>query len=490
MLSEFKTISNSGVLQLNELPVLSQDAFRSAMIEAVNVKKFRVSAFFILEKAEQKLLTAILLSPAESLLYCGAQEVKDDTFLSLTPVVPALEHFEREILEVNRITPVGHPCPKPIRSADAEYYTMQGQAVHEVAVGPIHAGVIEPGHFRFQCMGEKVYSLEIFLGYQSRGVETLLRGEVSAKTLSLVETAAGDTSSCAADNFCRTLEALSNITVPERAQILRAIANELERVANHTGDLGALAGDVAFLPTASFCGRIRGDYLNLTAALCGNRFGRNFVRPGGVRYDADAADIDAIKAKLAVVNKELKHAVNLLFATPSAVERFESTGTVTLENARTIGLVGVAARACGMEMDCRREVPYGAYRKYPAAAVPCGNGDVLSRAKVRYDEIKASLTLIDELLDALAAATEPAAVPLQKLTLAPEAISVSVAEAWRGELVHVVVTGKNGEISQCKIVDPSFHNWFGLALALRGEEISNFPICNKSFNLSYCGHDL
>jgi Ni,Fe-hydrogenase III large subunit len=201
--------------------------------------------------------------------------------------------FEREVWEQHGIAPEGHPWLKPVRQqngdrpATGEFFQIEGREVHEVAVGPVHAGIIEPGHFRFQCNGEEVLHLEIALGYQHRGVETALVNGPNRATLIQMETVAGDTTIGHATAYAMTLEALAGTEAPLRAQWLRAIALELERLANHVGDLGALANDVAFLPTSAACGKIRGDFLNLTAMICGNRFGRGLVRHGGCRLDLE-----------------------------------------------------------------------------------------------------------------------------------------------------------------------------------------------------------
>ena len=485
-MKNFLELKNGSAVKLDSLAVLPFAEFRQTLIDSVGSEKIRIAAFFPLKRGEEQLLCAILIDSAHHCLRCAAAAVGNE-FASLTPDAPAFHWFERELFERWGMIPQGHPWLKPIRKADGEYFTMKGDAVNEVAVGPVHAGVIEPGHFRFQCMGERVYSLEISLGYQSRGVEKLLEGEYSSRTLPLFESTAGDTAAAAATGASTLIEALTGTEVPLRAQQIRAILIELERVANHTGDLGALAGDVAYLPTASFCGRIRGEYLNMTAEICGNRFGRNCIIPGGVRYDIEPERCEKLLKWLHRVNPELRHALDLMFDSPTVLDRFENTGTVSLDTARAIGLVGSAARASGLDMDLRQELPSGFYREEAPAQAPCGKGDVLSRAKVRYNEIFASLEFIEKTLKSLAQGSVSEAVTAP---LAPESMAVSLTEAWRGELCQIIITGKEGEIAKARIVDPSFHNWFGLAMALRNEEISNFPICNKSFNLSYCGHDL
>ena len=257
-------------------------------------------------------------------------------------------------------------------------------------------------------------------------------------------------------------------------------------MANHIGDLGAMAGDAGFLPTANYCGRIRGDVLNMTAVLCGNRFGRGLVRPGGVSWDLDAELIEDLLTRLAAVQKDVTGAVTLMLDTPSVLARLESTGTVSADTARRIGMVGVAARACGLSQDVRLEFPYGLYRLTQLPVVTWHTGDCFGRAYVRWLEIQASMDFVRHCLRELPAGGIGRDLPALKAN----ALAVSLVEGWRGEICHVAATDQAGRFDFYKVVDPSFHNWFGVALALRHQEISDFPLCNKSFNLSYCGHDL
>jgi Ni,Fe-hydrogenase III large subunit len=236
----------------------------------------------------------------------------------------------------------------------------------------------------------------------------------------------------------------------------------------------------------SYCGRIRGDVLNLTAMLCGNRFSRGLIQPGGVAFDVDAATVQELHRRLQAVAKDARVAIELLWSSPSVMARFEGTGVVSRAWCDQIGLVGVAARACGVARDVRRDFPAGIYRFVHIPESTYRTGDVFARAYVRWLEIQRSLTFVGEQLASLPAGS----IRQTPKPLRPEHGVVSLAEGWRGEICHVAATDAEGRFAVYKVVDPSFHNWFGLALSLRNQQISDFPLCNKSFNLSYCGHDL
>ena len=345
--------------------------------------------------------------------------------------MPQAHWFEREIAEQWGVRPEGHPWLKPIRfhksyrgsgtgirpwtlqfcdeietgemlnSGVTNFFSMDGDEIHEVAVGPVHAGIIEPGHFRFQCHGEYVFHLEISLGYQHRGVERALTGGPDKRTIPYMETLAGDTTIGHALAYCEAVEALAGCKVPARAQVLRAIALELERLANHTGDLGALANDIGYLPTASYCGRIRGDFLNLTALICGNRFGRGLLRPGGVLFDLDEARQKQLEERLTQARKDVTSAVELLWNCSSVRARFENAGPVPRETAQELGLVGVVARASGIEHDVRIQFPSGIYRFAQIPVSSYHSGSVFARAYVRWMEIQRSIAFIFDQFNAL-----------------------------------------------------------------------------------------
>ena len=448
-------VRNGDMVALAEIPNLGLDDFREQVLQVCE-NNGRIAALFGQPAgADSVRLFAVLANDADGQLTLCSTEVADH-YPALTPACAQAHWFEREIAEQWGVCPEGHPWLKPVRfhhsyrkghdtwnrAADTpitpgvmDFFKMTGEEVHEVAVGPVHAGIIEPGHFRFQCHGEKVYHLEISLGYQHRGVERALVGGPNKRTIPYLET---------------------------------------------------LAGDVGYLPTASFCGRIRGDFLNLTALICGNRFGRGLVRPGGVLFELDPARQTQLEERLEQARQDVTNAVNLLWDAPSVRSRFENAGPIPRDTALDLGLVGVVARASGIERDVRAQFPSGLYRFAQIPVSSYHTGNVFARAYVRWMEIQRSLAFVFDQLQAL----PDGPVRAETGPLAANRAVVSLVEGWRGEICHVALTDAAGKFAHYKIVDPSFYNWMGLAMALRDQQISDFPLCNKSFNLSYCGHDL
>ncbi len=499
----FIEISNGEAVARDKIPHLPFETFRQEALKIVTTGG-KVVQFFAYPEGEDLKLLAVLRT--DKLLLAGTDAPQ--TFPALSAQAEPFHMFEREIAEQYGILPENHPWLKMVRyhpnyrgltdifgndyaediPGRYDYYSVAGEEIHEVAVGPVHAGVIEPGHFRFNCIGERVLNLEIQLGYQHRGIEPLMLTAAAKRLPILAESIAGDTTVGHSLCLAQAVEALSGTSPDKGARIIRTIDLELERLQNHIGDLGALSGDVAFLPPANYCGRMRGDFLNMALLLCGNRFSKGLIRPGGVRFNMDDEVRKILKSRILEIQPQVKHTIDLLFSTSSVRSRFEGCGAVSTADAEHLGLVGPAGRACGLPYDARRVFPTEHYGQLeiPENAEP--TGDVYARAKLRADETLQSIELILSLLDDPVETT--CVSPAAEMNLAASACVVTVNEAWRGEVSHCILTDEAGRIQRYKVKDPSFHNWNGLSLSLRDTGISDFPLNNKSYNLSYCGFDL
>lgn len=493
-------LRNRRAIALDAVPVEPVARFSDRIAEAVRAG-WRIVSLFGMPDGGRTRLIAILADDTNGALAAVSARV-GERYPSLTPQCAPANRFEREIAEQCGVIPDGHPWLKPLRrhppdhaaarsdqAADREaypFFRVAGDEVHEVAVGPVHAGIIEPGHFRFQAHGETVLFLEVMLGYQHRGVERLLETVDPARGVLVAESIAGDTVIGHAGACCGAWEALARARKTPRAQTIRGIALELERLANHIGDLGAMAGDVAYAPAAAALGRLRGECLNLLMTLSGNRYGRGLVRPGGVAFDIPPAMASEMRDRLERLARDVEPELDLMFGTASVQSRFEGVGVVPRDACVEDGLVGPVARACEVARDVRHDHPYGIFRFAHIPVATAWAGDVLARALVRRLEIQRSLAFAIEQLRALPRGEARVTVG----ALRPDELAVAMVEGWRGEIVHVVVTDASGAIRRHKVTDPSFHNWAALARALPGNEISDFPLCNKSFNLSYAGHDL
>ncbi|HEY8175282.1 MAG TPA: hypothetical protein VIF32_06310 [Gemmatimonadaceae bacterium] len=499
----FARLGNRRTVRLADVPTLAIDAFRDAISVAVADGWRIVSLFGAPEDSTTLRLMAVIADDERGQLGASSAIV-GERYPAIAIACAQASAFEREIAEQCGVVPEGHARLKPLRRHppdhrpagwqaaaafrrdDYSFDRFEGDEVHEVGVGPVHAGIIEPGHFRFHAHGEEILLLEIMLGYQHRGVERLLETTETTRSVLVAESIAGDSVIAHASAYCGAFEALARCHKTARAQAIRGIALELERLANHVGDLGALANDVAYQPASAFFGRLRGECLNMLMTLSGNRYGRGLVRPGGVTFDVPPEMARELDGRARTLERELRPVAELFFGAPSVQSRLEGVGVVPRAACVTHGFVGPVARACEVHRDVRHDHPYGVFRYAQIPVATAWAGDVYARALIRWVEIRRSLEFVREQLGALPAGNARTQVG----SLAPSELVVAMEEGWRGEVVHAVLTDTSGKILRYKVTDPSFRNWAALALAMPGNQISDFPLCNKSFNLSYAGHDL
>ncbi|MET7768806.1 NADH-quinone oxidoreductase subunit C [Nocardia sp. NPDC005366] len=411
--------------------------------------------------------------------------------------------FEREMADLYGIRLIGHPRPRrlvrhahwpqdwhPMRadagdmpdfggSGELRFLTVAGTGVYEIPVGPVHAGLIEPGHFRFSVVGETIVRLKARLWYVHRGIERLFHGRPAAGAVELAERISGDTSAAHALAHSLAVEEACGIGLPDEVHRMRAMLVELERLYNHAADLGALANDVGFGLANSHAQRIREQLLRTNAAVTGHRLLRGAIRPGGVVLRAlpDPRQLDAIAADLAEI-------AQLTLGNAGIYDRFAGTGVLAADDARALGCLGYPARASGVATDARVEHPTV---ELPVTEVGATGGDVLARYLVRRDEFAASTALVVGLVENH---TGPLRFSEDRTNVHRAGSGVGIVEGWRGTIVHRVELGDDGRITRAKIVDPSWFNWPALPVAMADTIVPDFPLVNKSFDLSYAGNDL
>ena len=452
----------------------------------------RLIGFFGKQEFDNVRLFIVLADDKVGKLYITSTLFEKDVkqYESFTSIYPQFHIFEREFYEEFGIEPLNHPWLKPLRKNQNVYpfFEMRGDEVHQVAVGPIHAGVIEPGHFRFMCHGEKVYDLEIMLGYQHKGVEKCFLNQQRFNNR-LAESICGDSVISYNMAYSQLMETLTETKISKKAELIRRIALEMERIAIHIGDMGAIAGDIAYQMGASIFGVTRTLVINTMLEISGSRFGRGLIDVGGVNFDIDRKLSEKIINVLNEVATTVDRTTNVMLKSPTVISRLERTGVVSTETAKALGAVGMAARASGIDLDSRFDMNDSFYTSLDVVKPFKAYGDVHSRFKLRYKEIKQSMKIIKAFLKKLIDESGEIKVNA-KYELQPNSFVISIVEGWRGEVVHTAITGANSELLRYKIKDPSFNNWYMLAMAVRNNGISDFPLCNKSFNLSYCGNDL
>ena len=498
------TDNRASAVALKDIPEVDYAAIYNDLKERLGDERYHIAHYFATPEAARLKFYIILLDDQEQrvMLSSFAMEYYDEVALpSLSALHPALHIFEREIAELYNVEFDSMPWNKPLRFPfnrrnrnstmdNYPFYTIEGDSLHEVNVGPIHAGIIEPGAFRFICNGENVLHLEIALGYQHRGVENeFISTDNRLRQTLLAEGIAGDSAVSHATAYAATIEKLCGKMADTNLWIERTVALELERMAMHIADTGALSMDVAYQLGQVASEALRTMTINTTQAWCGNRFGKGLIRPCGSNKPLTAEKVAMIRENVSEIRRRYNEVREDIKSSPTLLARFEECGIVPKAEMQRIGGVGMAARASGVQRDIRSSHPYAAYgSQIEHESITKRQGDVMSRLMMRCSEVLQSADYIEQLL-ASYTPTEIAR-PDYEAALAPESLAFSLVEGWRGEICHIAITNAEGKISTYKIKDPSLHNWLALAIAVRGEGISDFPICNKSFNLSYCGHDL
>jgi Ni,Fe-hydrogenase III large subunit/Ni,Fe-hydrogenase III component G len=433
------------------------------------------------------------------------------TFPSLTTRWYLASRFEREIHDLFGLVPAGHPDLRRLplhqfwpanyhpllkdATVHRDFYDegeaypfrhVEGEGLYEITVGPVHAGIIEPGHFRFSVEGETIINLESRMYFVHKGIEKLFESATRVQGVKLAERISGDSSVAHTLAFCQAVEALAGVIIPPRAAYLRVVLLELERLYNHIADVGAICTDTGFAFANVHALRLREDLLRLNARLVGHRLLRDSLVPGGVTRDFGAEQIADARGSVARIIADFDQVVDIAISNGFVLDRLHGTGRLSQQTAREMQVVGVPARASGIDEDARRDHPFAAYAQLPPRVIVYSEGDVWARLMVRVEEAREAARLIETALEA---------PPSGSLAVSFDALpdgegAFGLVEGWRGPIWHWVVGGNNNTLRRVKIKDPSFANWPALNYAILKNIVPDFPLVNKSFNLSYAGNDL
>src|SRR5437867_10683263 len=430
--------------------------------------------------------------------------------ISLTNAIPAVNWQEREIQDLFGIRLRGHPNPRrcalhddwpevhplrkdfdlrtklpPFTGARHRFREVEGEGVFLVPVGPVHAGIIEPGHFVFSVAGEPVLYLQLRMFYVHKGIEKLFESLPIPHCVPLAESISGDSSFAHATAFCHAIERAAEVEAPPRARALRTLCLELERLYNHAADIGAICTDVAFVTAHMHAMRLKEAVLRVNELLTGNRLLRGMPCLGGVRFDFEDDQMRAVAKFVDDFEKEFKDLVELIRSHSGTRDRLETTGVLKPEVTRDLGIVGIAGRASGFDHDLRRDFPHAFYDQVQFTVPVFSEGDVQRRMVVRREELFQSFGIIRQVVDKL----PPGPFQTKLGEVPPDRVALGYVEGWRGEIFHWIHTAGGDRLARCKIKDPSLQNWPALTQAILGNIIPDFPVVNKSFNLSYSGTD-
>jgi Ni,Fe-hydrogenase III large subunit/NADH:ubiquinone oxidoreductase subunit C len=498
------------------MPLSCQLDYSGWQKAAINASKlnYRCAAIWAQDLEKFFEINALLESQTSYLLLRTAVAIHNPIIPSFTPYFPAANRLERHTHDMFGIDFIGHPDNRrwtrhqawnaeqfPLRKnfsattvpstrtpPDSNYpfIPVSGSGTCEIPVGPVHAGIIEPGHFRFQIAGEDIITLEEHLGYTHKGIEKIAEGRTVNDLVKLASRVSGDSTVSHAWAACYALENATNLKIPERALYLRAIMSERERIANHLGDFAAICNDVAYTFAYYQLMRLKELWLRLNADIFQHRFMMDCIIPGGVTVDIDTKNCQAINKQLVDFKSELSELLLIFEAHSGLHDRIKTTGTLTGEQARLLGALGYVGRASGNNLDLRHDLAYPPYNKLKMRIPTFSTGDVLARLRVRFQEILVSLDLIEQLLN-----TIPAGAIQTPWVTPPQAVEgLGLIEGWRGEIVTFVRLDSNGLVERYFPRDPSWFSWPALEQLIHGNIVPDFPVCNKSINGSYSGVDL